>query len=166
MLAFAAMFLIFCAATARLMIWPARGMPPRVNAIVMLAGPGARLSTALRLAREHRAPVLVVSRGHDGYGSPCPGAIPGVSLICFEPVPASTRGEAEYIGRLARRSHWHSITLVTSTPQDSRARQRVHACFPGRLYVVTVGLPWTAWPWQVAYEWAATAKMYLLQPGC
>ena len=52
----------FCVVTARLFVWPAQGMPPRVSAIVMLAGPGDRLAVALELAREHRAPVLVVSR--------------------------------------------------------------------------------------------------------
>lgn len=29
----------FCLVTARLFVWPAQGMPPRVSAIVMLAGP-------------------------------------------------------------------------------------------------------------------------------
>jgi hypothetical protein len=41
--------------SARLFVWPAEGMPARVDAIVMLAGPGDRLPVALRLAREHRA---------------------------------------------------------------------------------------------------------------
>src|SRR5215470_20008609 len=40
----------FCAATARLFVWPERGMPARVDAIVMLNGPGHRLPTALSLA--------------------------------------------------------------------------------------------------------------------
>src|SRR5580693_1553124 len=64
--------------TARLFVWPAQGMPARVSAIVMLAGPGNRLPVALQLAREHRAPMLVVSQGQHGYGGPCPRATPGV----------------------------------------------------------------------------------------
>src|SRR5579872_5091952 len=60
----AVLVVLFCAATARLMIWPTQGMPGRVGAIVMLSGPGDRMQAAVRLAREHRAPVLVVSRGH------------------------------------------------------------------------------------------------------
>src|SRR6202451_1338256 len=87
--------------TARLLVWPAQGMPTRVSAIVMLAGPGDRLDVALKLAREHRAPMLVVSRGQHGYGGPCPSAVPGVKLICFEPDPGDTRGEAEFVGKLA-----------------------------------------------------------------
>ena len=38
----AAVFLAFCGLTARLFIFPASGMPARVDAIVMMAGPGDR----------------------------------------------------------------------------------------------------------------------------
>jgi hypothetical protein len=31
---------VFIVVTARLLVWPAEGMPARVDAIVMLAGPG------------------------------------------------------------------------------------------------------------------------------
>jgi len=158
--------IIFCAITARLFVWPPSGMPPRVAAIVMLAGPGDRLKLALRLARERRGEFLVVSRGNHGYGGPCPRPVPRVKLICFNPSPASTRGEAEYIGRLARKYDWRSVVLVTTTVQDSRATQRVERCYGGPVYVVTVGLPWTSWPGQIAYEWAATLKMVILQRSC
>lgn len=161
-----AALLLFCAATARLILWPASGMPAHVNAIVMLAGPGARLPKAVRLAKEHRASFLTISRGHDGYGGPCPAPVPHVRLICFDPVPASTRGEAEFVGRLARTHHWRSLVLVTNIAQDSRARERMERCFPGRVYVVTVPVPLASWPGQIAYEWAATLKMWLMQPGC
>ena len=50
-------------ATARLFIWPDRGMPAHVSAIVMLNGPGDRLDTALDLAWQHRAPFVVIARG-------------------------------------------------------------------------------------------------------
>ena len=81
--------------TARLLVWPAQGMPARVSAIVMLAGPGDRLPVTLQLAREHRAPVLVISRGWQGYGGPCPAAIAGVKLICFDPEPGRHPGEKQ-----------------------------------------------------------------------
>jgi uncharacterized SAM-binding protein YcdF (DUF218 family) len=161
-----AALVIFCAATARLFIWPASGMPAHVDAIVMLAGPGDRLATAVRLARDRRAPFLIVSRGFNGYGSPCPAPVPRVRLICFEPSPATTRGEAEFASRLAKRYHWHSVTLVTSIFQASRARQRMERCFSGHVYVMTVSLPWSSWPEQIAYEWAATVKMLVWQRSC
>ncbi len=161
-----AVLLVFGAATARLMVWPAQGMPAHVSAIVVLAGPGGRLDKALQLARAQRARVLVVSRGYRGYGSVCPPDPPGVRLICFEPDPASTRGEAESVGRLAGRYHWRSIVLVTSRAQDTRARIRVGRCFGGQLYAVAVQQPWYDWPYQIAYEWGATFKALVVQRAC
>jgi uncharacterized SAM-binding protein YcdF (DUF218 family) len=154
--------------TARLFVWPERGMPARVDAIVMLDGPGDRLRTTLTLAWAHRAPVVVISRGSTywGHGSVCAPQIPRVKVICFRPDPATTRGEAEFAGRLAQRYHWHSIALVTTTPQDTRARLRVERCFPGSIYVVTAPFPAYEWPYEIAYEWGATVKALVLQRGC
>jgi hypothetical protein len=152
--------------SARLFVWPAEGMPARVDAIVMLAGPGDRLPVALRLAREHRAPTLVISQGWQGYGGPCPPPTPGVKLICFDPDPGNTRGEAEFVGRLAMRYHWRSVVLVTSRQQDTRARVRMRRCFGGSIYVITASLPLSNLPYQVAYEWGALFKSLALQTGC
>jgi uncharacterized SAM-binding protein YcdF (DUF218 family) len=158
--------LVFVVVTARLFVWPTQGMPPRVSAIVLLAGPGDRLGPALDLARQHRAPVLVVSQGQHGYGGPCPAATPGVSLICFEPDPGNTRGEAEFVGRLAVKYHWASLVLVSSRAQDTRARLVMKRCFGGLVYVVTGTLPLRAWPYQIAYEWGALFKSLILYRGC
>ena len=160
------MVLVVGGATARLFIWPVQGMPPHVSAIVMLAGPGDRLDTALQLARARRAGMLVVSRGHQGYGGPCPRKIPGITLICFEPRPPTTQGEARYVGRLAKRYRWQSIVLVTIRAQDTRARIRVGRCFSGQIYVMTAPLPTSAWPYEVAYEWGALFKALVLQRSC
>ena len=154
--------------TVRWFVWPPQGMPAHVDAIVMLDGPGDRLRTTLSLAWARRAPVVVISRGSTywGHGSVCAPQIPRVKVICFHPDPATTRGEAEFAGRLAQRYHWHSIALVTITPQDTRARLRVERCFPGRIYVVTAPLPAQEWPYQIAYEWGATLKALFLQQRC
>lgn len=156
------------AVTARMFIWPDRGMPTRVSAIVMLNGTGDRLNTALGLAWQHRAPFVVISRGSPefGHGSDCAPAIPDVKVICFDPSPATTRGEAEFMGRLARKYHWQSVVLVTTTPQDSRARLRVERCFAGPVYVMTAHLPLSSWPYEIAYEWAATVKALIFQRSC
>ena len=100
----------------------------------MMNGTGDRLNTALRLAWQHRARFVVISRGSPvyGHGSDCAPAIAGVKVICFDPSPSTTRGEAEFLGRLARQYHWKSVVLVTTTPQDSRARLRAERCSPVR----------------------------------
>jgi uncharacterized SAM-binding protein YcdF (DUF218 family) len=118
------------------------------------------------LARQRRAAVLVVSQGQHGYGGPCPAATPGVKLICFEPDPGNTRGEAEFVGRLAGRYHWTSVVLVTSRAQDTRARLVMKRCFGGSIYVVTGTLPLGEWPYEIAYGWAALFKSLVLYRGC
>jgi uncharacterized SAM-binding protein YcdF (DUF218 family) len=164
--AIAAVIAVFCLMTARLFVWPAVGMPAHVSAIVMLAGPGDRLPVALRLAMEHTAPVLVVSRGQHGYGGPCPPKPSGVELICFAPDPGNTRGEAEYLGRLARLRHWDSVVLVTTRAQDTRARILTQRCFAGSVYAATAPLPAGSWPYQIAYEWGALFKALFLYRAC
>lgn len=161
-----AVLVVLGVVTARLFVWPAQGMPARVSAIVMLAGPGNRLPVALQLAREHRAPVLVVSQGQHGYGGPCPPATPGVKLICFEPDPGNTRGEAEFVGKLARKYGWRSVVLVTAREQDTRARIVMARCFAGPIYVIAGSLPLGDWPYQIAYEWGALFKALVLYRSC
>jgi|SRR5215469_11332083 len=124
-IALVAALLAVSAATARLFLWPVRGMPARVSAIVMLDSPGNVQSVAVRLAEQHRAPFLVISRGSSASHNPCPRPVPGVRLICFIPRPPTTQGEAEFVGRLARKYRWRSVALVAITPQDSHARLRV-----------------------------------------
>lgn len=155
-------------ATVRLFVRPDQGMPAQVSAIVMLNGPGDRLDTALGLAWQHRAPFVVISRGSPafGHGSDCAPPIPREKIICFDPNPSTTKGEAEFVGRLARQYRWRSLVLVTSTPQDSRARLRVERCFAGPVYVVTVSPPLSSWPYEIAYEWAAIVKAAVFQRAC
>jgi uncharacterized SAM-binding protein YcdF (DUF218 family) len=160
----AAVVIAFALATARLLIWPSAGMPARVDAIVLLAGPGDRIPEALRLASGHRAPVLVVSLGQHGYGEPCPRSV--VSVICFEPDPGDTRGEAEYVGRLGKARGWHSIVLVTSSEQATRARIMMQRCYAGSVYVMTAPVPASQVPYEIAYGWGALAKAFAVKRSC
>ena len=164
--ALAGVVIVVAAATARLFVWPDRGMPPKVSAIVMLDTPGGTLSTGLRLAAQHRAPYLVISLGTPESSYGCPQPVAGVRLICFNPSPGTTQGEAEFVGRLARKYHWSSVAVVTITPQDSRARLRVARCFAGPVYVVTTPIPLASWPYQIAYEWGALTKALVAQRNC
>ena len=132
----------------------------------MLAGTGDRLAAALKLAREHRAPVLVVSRGREGYGGPCAPATPDVKIICFDPNPSDTRGEVEFASRLAKRYRWRSLVLVTTRVQDTRARILMGRCFGGSIYVSTASLPLTSWPYQIVYEWGALFKALAVDRAC
>ena len=157
---------VFAAVTARVLVWPVEWTPASADAIVMLAGPGSRLPVALQLAREHRAPVLVVSRGWMGYGGPCPPPTPHVRTICFEPDPGDTRGETEYVGALARRYGWHSLIVVATRPQAVRTQLLFRRCFGGSVYVATASFAPGDWPYQIAYGWGALIKAVFLVRGC
>ena len=159
---------LFVAATGRIIVWPAQGMPSRVNAIVILGGPGNRLGKGLALARQGRAPILVVS---EGLPAPVPASVcqahnKTFQTICFQPEPGTTQGEAQYIGKMARQHGWHSIVLVTTPDQDTRARIRFARCFTGSVYVVTTPLPLGSWPYEIAYQWGALFKAVALQRSC
>jgi hypothetical protein len=135
---------------------------------VMLNGQGDRLDTALDLAWAQRASMIVISRGSKywGHGSVCAPKIPHVTVICFDPNPPTTRGEAEFAGRLAARYHWHSIIVVATTPQDTVARIRVSRCFSGKIYVVNAPLSKRDRLYEVAYYWGATVEALFLQRSC
>jgi hypothetical protein len=89
-----------------------------------------------------------------------------VTLICFNPVPATTQGESEFVGRLAAKYHWLSVAVVAITPQITRARLRIERCFPGRVYMVAASLTKSTWPYQVAYEWGSLMKALVIQRSC
>jgi hypothetical protein len=109
----------------------------------------------------------VLSRGSVASHNPCPRQqVPGETLICFNPVPATTQGEAQFVGRLAEKYHWQSVAVVAITPQVSRARLRVERCFAGQVYVVAAPIQPSAWPYEIAYEWAASVKALVKQRGC
>lgn len=164
------MVLAWAALTARLFVWPPMPpLPARADAIVELGGPGidARDRVALALAREGRARFLVQSTVAEEAGTHrCLPASPGTTVLCFRPSPGTTRGEAEWIGREARRRGWRSVILVTTPDQAWRARLRLRRCFDGRIASATAPLPRSAWPRQIAYQWLATAKALTVQRGC
>jgi uncharacterized SAM-binding protein YcdF (DUF218 family) len=164
----AVLAVIASAVTVRLFVWPTTGAPARASAIVMLEGwEDARLPLAVSLAQQHRASMLVISRGYDGYGGPCPAPVQGVTLICFDPNPPNTRGEAVYVGQLARKYHWTSIILVTNREQDTRGRLLVSMCFGGPIYAETLPLgSLKSTVYQVAYEWGALVKALVLYHSC
>ncbi len=160
-------FVVVVVATARLFIWPPTDEPTKVDAVVALGGdPGQlRAKLALQLARQGYAPVAVVSLGGQ-KAVPCPDPVPGVELLCFRADPLDTRGEAEYVSRLAARRHWHSIIVVSERSQATRARMLFKRCTGIRLVMVPVADPRVRLPYDVAYEWGALIKALTVARSC
>jgi uncharacterized SAM-binding protein YcdF (DUF218 family) len=156
---------VFTGATARLLLWPPRSKVEPCDAVLVLGPSAQRLPEALRLVEEGLAPALVVAVDDERDNDI---KVPeGVEVVCFRPAPFTTRGEARYIGQLARTRGWTSLIVVSSVPQTTRARLRVQRCFPGRVAVVGVGPHRLGyWAYAVVYEWGALAKAVIWQRGC
>jgi hypothetical protein len=153
--------------SAGLFIWPS--LDPikgaRADAILVMGGPGPRLQVALKLAKEHAAPVILVSVASVRWN--CPNwYVPGVRVECFRPDPFSTQGEARYAASQARLHGWHSLIVVSSVPQSTRARLRVQRCFHGTVKVVAARPSLASWAYGVIYEWGALIKALVWQRSC
>ena len=161
------LFAAFCAVSALLFVFPATGMPPRVDAIVVLGGSGDRLGLGMDLAQEDRAPYLVLSMGLPWLPpGVCKGHVGPAKVICFAPNPDTTQGEAEGASRIAKNHGWTSLVLVTTRDQVWRARLRFERCYSGKMYGVTAAVPWYSWPYAILYQWAGTVKAEVNQRGC
>jgi uncharacterized SAM-binding protein YcdF (DUF218 family) len=139
--------------------------PAHADAVVVLQGSNSRLPEGLKLIRAGYAPLLVVSRGdHEKLDAtlcaPHQTVVPA-RVVCFDADPTSTRGEARFIARLARKEGLASIAVVTSQFHVFRARMIVARCFPGDLRMVGTSQPAWKFPWfalseTVKYTYAAT----------
>jgi uncharacterized SAM-binding protein YcdF (DUF218 family) len=160
------------AATARIVLFPAEDAPGRADAVVVLSGSKhARLDRGLELVRERVAPVLVISAGLDpdrpeAHRLCTAGRGDGFRVLCFEPNPDSTRGEAEAVGRLARQNDWRRVLLVTSRFHVTRARMIFDRCVDGDVDALGVTYPWWSVPAHVAGEWAKLAYASTFARGC
>ena len=157
--------IIFMIATVRLFVWPATDAPSRVDAIVALGGdPGQeRMNSAVRLAKAGYAPIVVISLGGDLMVH-CPPTPTGLEVICFRPDPVNTRGEAEFVARLAVHRHWHRIIVISDRTQTTRARLLFKRCTPIRLEMVPVKESQLFVG--VAYEWGALMKALIFNRSC
>ena len=91
----------------------------------------------------------------------------GVDVVCFEPDPSTTRGEAREIGRLASERDWTRVAVVTSTFHISRSRMIIGRCFHGTLLMLDSGERISAptWAYQWLYQTAGFVKAEVLR-GC
>lgn len=163
-----ALALAWLAACYLVVAQPAVNSPVRSDAILVLGPPlvDGRLDEALRLAEQHYAGTVVISIGWDKglqRVAACANDNPAYQVICFRPDPATTRGEAEELGRLARSHGWHSVLVVTSKYHVSRARLIVQRCMPGSVRMLAAaGKPSVGgWLYQFAYQTGGFAKAFL-----
>ena len=159
--------------TARYVVWAPSDEAGRADALVVLAGGGAeRLDEAVRLVETGAAPVLAISHGRRpgsvDANRLCNGGLP-YEVLCFEPRPDRTQGEARAVAQLARRRGWRSVIVVTSRYHVTRATMLLERCFDGDVRGVGVaprgnaGLPSA---WNIAHEWGSYVHAFTVERGC
>jgi hypothetical protein len=166
-LSLALVVVVFLVASSVLFVWPATNQPRRVNAIVSLNGENevARESTAVSLAKEGYAPVLLFSQGGNAADTTCP-SVPQVSVVCFVSYPPHTNGEVAYAASYARHHGMHSLLIVAGRAQVTRARLLMQRCFSGQIVMVSAPVGLTGLPYEVVYEWGALAKAVVFDRHC
>jgi hypothetical protein len=162
------LFLVWVVGGYFVLVRPQVSHPTHAAAIVMLGPPDEnnRVETALKLIKDHVATMLVISvpAGHQRAAKDlCTEPQSGFTVMCFRPNPATTRGEAEEIRRLAAQHGWKSIVVVTSTFHISRARMIVKRCYSGKLYMVPArkGISFGRWMYQYFYQSGGYIKAFL-----
>lgn len=145
--------------------------PRRVDVIMVLGGrQDGREQFAIRLAERGLAGTVLVSDPYsrpDAYMEAICDVPHGVRVICFDPQPRTTRGEARFLRDASQRNGWRSAMVVTFSPHVTRSDYIVSRCYTGNLVMVDYRerLPLTYWAWMYVYQTAGFARA-ALQSGC
>lgn len=168
---------------------------PRVDApapsdALFVLGPHdpVRMAEAARLMEAGTAPVLVVAtpQPRSGYSSEalrfmrekafCPGGGDaggrgagerGYEVVCFEPDPSTTQGEAMALRELAGDRGWNHVSVLTYRQHVPRARLLLGRCYSGRLDALS--FDYSFGPRQVLYQFLYQSGGFVkawLTPGC
>lgn len=145
--------------------------PKRVDVIMVLGGrQDGREEYAISLAEQGFAKTVLVSDPYtrpDTYMEAVCDTPHSVRVICFDPQPRTTRGEARFLRDEARRNDWRSAMVVTFSPHVTRSDFIVSRCFTGDLVMVDYRerLPLSYWAWMYAYQTAGFVRA-AFQSGC
>jgi uncharacterized SAM-binding protein YcdF (DUF218 family) len=116
-------------------MWPRDDTPRDPDAIVVLGGAGReRTELGIELRERFRVPLVLSSSaivfGHE-LGLEC-----REDVICLEPDPETTAGEARSIAVLADERGWSHVTVATSRFHSTRARVLFRQCLGDRVTVI------------------------------
>lgn len=142
------------------------------DAVVMfVGGRGERLDSALEIMESGAIDVLVIPNGETPTWPQANALCAGSSdfeVVCLEPDPDTTRGEAQAIADLAEDRGWTSLIAVTSTYHVSRAELLLDRCFDGVILTVAASPDISAPSWlrNIAHEWFGHLHSRLLARDC
>lgn len=119
----------------------------RADAVVVLGGEhDGREDYGIALARNGWAPTVLISNPYHSSDPVmrrvCGESDGAIEIICSQPFPLTTRGEAELVRRLGNQRAWSKIIVVTWKYHVPRARLVFRQCFsPDPSAVVMQAVP-------------------------
>lgn len=144
--------------------------PGQSDVLLVLAPvPDDRLDYAEWLMEQGHADMLAVSVPSSAANGPTAKICDqqrSYPVVCFEPGPVTTRGEARALRDLAETHGWRSADVLTAQSHASRTRVLMERCFNGVLHVIPerqqlppVSLNTNSWVYRYLYETAAFVKV-------
>jgi uncharacterized SAM-binding protein YcdF (DUF218 family) len=143
-----------------------------VDAVVVFAGGGPRADQGVELIEQGLADTIVffsawvedLDLWAVAFCNARSVEVPG-HVMCFEPDPQTTQGEARGLARLAETNDWDEVVVVVSTDQVWRARLLVGRCWPGEVLVSAVDHDQSAL-YRMVYETGASLEAVTFKRGC
>ncbi|MGM7777345.1 YdcF family protein [Arthrobacter sp. KNU-44] len=177
----------FAAIGVLVMVWAIAGIflyvappadePQHADVLFVLGPPDQRIGYAEQLMQQGYSPTLAVSSpiGKDGKfeASICTAQRP-YQIICFNPDPFTTQGEARALKNLSDHYGWKSANVLTVQFHMTRARVILSRCYGGELHMiahhrslplVSLSSPTSSWAYQYLYQTAAFVKV-AIHPDC
>lgn len=147
-----------------------------VDAIVVLGGAhDGREMYGVDLARAGVSDTVAIS---DPYGprdtnpdlpKACASSDANVSVTCFRPEPATTRGEAQWVEDMAAKHGWRTVMVISWRYHLPRARYIFGHCAPD-IHGVFVAVPreyrHSALRWTIEYTYQTAAFAKAAVVGC
>lgn len=139
------------------------------DAVVVFAGSGERIETAIELMERGVAANLVIPNGRSDDivdRDLCDGA--SFQVFCPDSETIDTMGEAQAIGRLAEERGWSSLIAVTSSYHVHRATYQLGLCHDGPVQVVASNrsIDRDDLVASMVHEWAGTIAAMTVQRAC
>lgn len=139
------------------------------DAVVVFAGGGERIETAIELMERGVAPNLVIPNGRSDDIEDrdlCDRA--SFQVFCPDSETIDTMGEAQAIGRLAGERGWSSLIAVTSGYHVHRATHQLGLCHDGPVQVVASdrSIDRDDLVATMVHEWVGTIAAMTVQRAC
>lgn len=160
-----------------LYVVPPADEPTNADVLFVLGPPDRRIGYAEELMQQGYATTLAVSSpvGKDGrYEAAICTAHRPYRIICFNPDPFTTQGEARALKDLSKKYSWKSANVLTAQFHVTRSRVLIGRCYTGDLHMIadrrslplfSASNPTYSWAYQYVYQTAAFLKV-AIRPDC